>query len=146
MSKQTHDIIILSLLSTHAPLIYKHDLIPNPSFPIYQSFIQHVTKKIGNSISEKFGLIMSWVLQKNLKRIKNIASLLDVIDKESCTSFLMDDATRTITIICTTHNTKDVSIVWKGLNWESFLLRLLNMRVMFKVIVCIVSASPSKAY
>ncbi len=36
MSKHTHDITILALLSTHAPLICKHDPIPNPSFPIYQ--------------------------------------------------------------------------------------------------------------
>jgi hypothetical protein len=35
MSKHTHDIIILALLSTHAPPICKHDPTPNPSFPIY---------------------------------------------------------------------------------------------------------------
>jgi hypothetical protein len=29
---------------------------------------------------------------------------------------------------------KDVSTIWKGPNWESFLLRLLNVRAMFKVI------------
>jgi hypothetical protein len=77
---------------------------------------------------------------------KNMAGMLDVIDKESCASFLMDDATRTIAIIYTTHSMKDVLIIWKGPNWESFLLRLLNAKAMFKVIVCIVSMSPSRAY
>jgi hypothetical protein len=42
-----HDITILVLLSTHAPLICKHDPNPNPSCPIYQ-LIQHITKKIEN--------------------------------------------------------------------------------------------------
>ncbi len=79
-------------------------------------------------------------------KIKNMAGMLDVIDKESCASFLMDDATRTIAIIYTIHSMKDVLIVWKGLDWESFLLRLLNVRAMFKVIICIVSVSPSRAY
>jgi hypothetical protein len=41
-------------------------------------------------------------------KIENIVGLLDVIDKESCASFFMDDATMTIIVICTTHNTKDV--------------------------------------
>jgi hypothetical protein len=79
-------------------------------------------------------------------RVKNMAGLLDVIDKESCALFLMDNATRTIAIICTTHYMKDVLIVWKGLNWESFLLGLLNAKAMFKVIVCIMFVNPSKAY
>ncbi len=70
-------------------------------------------------------------------KVENMAGLLDVIDKESCTFFLMDDTTRTITVVSTTHNTKDISIVWKGLNWESFLLGLLNVKAMFKVIACI---------
>ncbi len=47
MSKQTHDITISAVLSTHAPLLYKQDPVPNPSFPIYQ-MIQHVTKNIDN--------------------------------------------------------------------------------------------------
>jgi hypothetical protein len=55
-------------------------------------------------------------------KVENMAGLLDVVDKESCVSFLMDDATRIIIIIYTIHITKDVPIVWKGLDWESFLL------------------------
>jgi len=39
MSKHTHDLIISIILSIHAPLIYKLDPIPNPSFPIYQNLI-----------------------------------------------------------------------------------------------------------
>jgi hypothetical protein len=48
------------------------------------------------------------------EKVENMVGLLDVIDKESCTSFFMDDTTRTITIACMTHNTKDVSTIWKG--------------------------------
>jgi hypothetical protein len=36
MDKHTHDKTISIFLSTHAPLIYKQDPTPNPSFPIYQ--------------------------------------------------------------------------------------------------------------
>jgi hypothetical protein len=48
MSEHTHDITILALLSIHAPMIYKQDPTPNPSFPINQNLIQHVTKKNDN--------------------------------------------------------------------------------------------------
>jgi len=68
-------------------------------------------------------------------RVENMVGLLDVIDKESCASFLMDNATRTITIVCIIHSMKDVPTIWKGPDWESFLLRLFNVRAMFKVIV-----------
>ncbi len=70
-------------------------------------------------------------------RVENMVGLLDVINKESCASFLMDDTTMTIVIVYTTHNTKDISTISKGLGWESFLLGLLNVRAMFKVVVCI---------
>jgi hypothetical protein len=63
----THDITISTLLSTHAPLIYKQDPTPNPSFPIYQ-LIQHITKKINNcQLVQKIRLFTNWVLQKSLK-------------------------------------------------------------------------------
>jgi hypothetical protein len=48
--------------------------------------------------------------------VENMLGLLDFINKESCTSFLMDDATRTIVVICTTHSMKNILIVWKGPN------------------------------
>jgi hypothetical protein len=67
-------------------------------------------------------------------KINNI--LLDVIDKELSTSFLHDDATRTITIICTTHSTKDVPIVWKGLDCESFFIRFFDTKTNFMIITC----------
>jgi hypothetical protein len=51
--------------------------------------------------------------------------------------FLMDDITRTIVIIYTTHNMKDIPTIWKGFDWESFFLGLLNAKVMFKVVACI---------
>jgi hypothetical protein len=70
-------------------------------------------------------------------KVENMVGLLDVIDKESYTSFLMDDTIRTITIICTTHNTKDISIVWKSPNQESFLLGLLNVRATFMIVAYI---------
>jgi hypothetical protein len=43
-----------------------------------------------------------------------MVGLLDVIDKSSYASFLMDDATRTIVVVCTTHSTKDVLKIYKG--------------------------------
>jgi hypothetical protein len=42
-----------------------------------------------------------------------MVGLLDVIEKESCASFFMDDATKTIIILYTTHNTKDILTIWK---------------------------------
>jgi hypothetical protein len=48
-------------------------------------------------------------------RVVNMVGLLDVINKESCALFLMDDATMTIVVICTTHNTKDVPIIRNSL-------------------------------
>jgi hypothetical protein len=77
--------------------------------------------------------------------VENMASLLDVINEESCASFLMDDATRTIVIICTIHSTKDISIVWKGPDWESFLLGLLNVRAMFKIVAYICNRESFKS-
>jgi hypothetical protein len=77
--------------------------------------------------------------------VEDMAGLLDVIDKESCMSFLMDNVTKTITIIFTTHNTKGILIVWKGPDWESFFLRLLNVRAMFKVVAYIYNRESFKS-
>jgi hypothetical protein len=46
-------------------------------------------------------------------RVANMVTLLDVIDKEMTTSFLQDNATSTIVVVCTTHITKDIQVVWK---------------------------------
>jgi hypothetical protein len=70
-------------------------------------------------------------------KVDNMSSLLDVINKESSALFLQDDATRTIAVICTTHNTKDIPIVLKGLDWESFLIGLFNAKATFMVVACI---------
>jgi hypothetical protein len=70
---------------------------------------------------------------------------VDVINKESCASFFMDDATKSIVVISTTHNTKNVPTIWKGFNWESFLLGLLNMRAMFKIVVYICKCESFKS-
>jgi hypothetical protein len=47
-------------------------------------------------------------------KVENMVGLLDVINKESRTLFLMDDTTRTIAVIYTTHSTKNIWIIWKG--------------------------------
>jgi hypothetical protein len=66
-------------------------------------------------------------------KVDNMSGLLDVINKESSTSFLQDDATWTIIVVCTTHNTT----IWKGPNWESFIIGLLNAKASFMVVACI---------
>jgi hypothetical protein len=70
-------------------------------------------------------------------RVENMVGLLDVIDKESYALSFMDNTTRTIVVVYIAHNVKDVPIVWKGLDRESFLLGLLNTKAMFKVVAYI---------
>jgi hypothetical protein len=53
-------------------------------------------------------------------KVENMAGLLDIIDKKFCTLFLMDVTTRTIVVVYTIHNTKDVPTVWKGPNGSPF--------------------------
>jgi ABC-type uncharacterized transport system ATPase subunit len=43
-----------------------------------------------------------------------MVSLLDVIEKESCASFFMDDTTKTIIVLYTTHSMKDILTIWKS--------------------------------
>jgi hypothetical protein len=50
------------------------------------------------------------------EKVGNMVSLLDVIDKEGMASFLHDDATITITVVCTTHMIKDNPTIWIGLD------------------------------
>ncbi len=70
-------------------------------------------------------------------RVEKMVGLLDVIDKESYALSFMDNTTRTIVVVYIAHNVKDVPIVWKGLDRESFLLGLLNTKAMFKVVAYI---------
>jgi hypothetical protein len=53
-------------------------------------------------------------------RVENMVGLLDVIDKKFCALFLMDDVTKTITAIYTTHNTKDVPTIRRALIGSPF--------------------------
>ncbi len=36
----------------------------------------------------------------------------------------------------TQHNTKDVPTIWKGLDWDSFLIGLLDAKANFTVVAC----------
>jgi hypothetical protein len=45
--------------------------------------------------------------------------------------------TWTIVVVCTTHSMKDVPIVWKGLDYESFIIGLLNTKGNFMIVACI---------
>jgi hypothetical protein len=49
-------------------------------------------------------------------KVENMVGLLDVINKESCALLFMDNVTRTIIVVCITHNRKNVLTVWKGPN------------------------------
>lgn len=62
-------------------------------------------------------------------RVNDMAELLDVIDKRELASFLQDNAMNIFIVVSTTHTTKEVPIVWKGPNWESFLNTLLSAKV-----------------
>ncbi len=77
-------------------------------------------------------------------RVNNMVALLDVIIKETITSLLQDNATSTITVICTIHITKDILAIWKWFDWDSFVTRLFNVRVRFKVVVCICDCNSLK--
>jgi hypothetical protein len=65
-----------------------------------------------------------------------MSCLLDVMDKESSASFLQNNVTWTIDVY-TTHSMKDVPIIWKGPNWESFLIGIFNAKANFIVVACI---------
>jgi hypothetical protein len=49
-----------------------------------------------------------------------MVGLLDVINKEFCALLFMDNATKTMAVICTIHNTKDVPIVKRALIGSPF--------------------------
>ncbi len=60
---------------------------------------------------------------------------LDVIDTIELVSFLQDNVAITFVVVSTMHIMKEVPIVWKDLDWESFLNILLNAKVTPKVVV-----------
>jgi hypothetical protein len=112
-------------------------LNPSDEFPLV-GFKCALEKWIQSEISDN-NVANAILLDIHYKydKVENMVGLLDVINKEPCGSFFMDNIIRTIIVVYTTHNTKYVLAVWKGLDWESFLLGLLNVKAMFKVIVCI---------
>ncbi len=70
-------------------------------------------------------------------KVNDMVELLVVINKKELIFFLQDNAMITFDVVSTTHTIKDVPIVWKGPNWESFLNMLLNAKVTSKVMVCL---------
>jgi len=127
---------------------YFEKLRLNPSYEASPIGFKRILEKCIQSGTPKENAMEAILLDIHYKydRVENMVGLLDVVNKESCALFFMDDVTRTIAMVCTTHNMKDVSIAWKGLDWESFLLGLLNARAMFKVVVCICDHKSSRAY
>jgi len=77
-------------------------------------------------------------------QIDNMITMLDVIDKETATSFLQNNVTSIIAVICTTHIAKDVPTIWKGFDWDSIVTGLLNAKARFKVVVCICDCNSFK--
>jgi hypothetical protein len=60
-----------------------------------------------------------------------------VIDKEQMTSFLHENAIRTIVVVCTTHTIKENLGMWRGFDEESFLQAMKHAKASFKAIVYI---------
>lgn len=50
---------------------------------------------------------------------------------------LQDQASHSIVMVCTIHTLKKIFVVWKGPNWEFFIIGLLDAKVTFKVVVCV---------
>jgi hypothetical protein len=69
--------------------------------------------------------------------VNDIVEILEVINKMESISFLQDDITSTFIVVSTTHTTKEFLIVWKCLDWESFLNTLLTAKVIPRVVVCL---------
>jgi hypothetical protein len=97
---------------------YSKRLRLNPSNEApHVGFKQALEKWIQSGTVED-NVLEAIMLDTNYKydKVENMVDLLDVINKESCTLVLMDDATRTVIVIYTTHNTKNISTIWKGLD------------------------------
>jgi hypothetical protein len=75
-----------------------------------------------------------------------MVELLDVIDKRESISFLQDETTNTFIVILTTYITKKMPIIWKGLDWESFLNMLLKLKVIFKIVVYLCASESFKFF
>jgi len=75
-----------------------------------------------------------------------MVELLDVIDKRESISFLQDETANTFIVIVTTHTTKKMPIVWKGLDWESFLNMLFKLKIIFKIMVYLCDSESFKFF
>jgi hypothetical protein len=95
----------------------------NPSNEAPPTWFKHALQKWIESGTLKGNATEAILLDSHykFKRVDNMASLLDVIDKEQMASFLHNNATRTIVIVCTTHTTKENLVVWTSPNWDSFM-------------------------
>ncbi len=81
-----------------------------------------VLEKLNQSGTLEDNVVKAILLDTHYKydRVKNMASLLDIIDKKSCTLLLMDVTTRTVIVVHTIHNTIDVPTIWIAFNGSPF--------------------------
>lgn len=112
---------ILGLEFNKASTIKKMRL--NPLDEVSPTRFKHALQKWIESGTLEGNVVEAILLDSHYKfeRINNMAGLLDVIDKEEMASILHDNATRIITVVCTTHMIKDNPTMWIGPDWESFL-------------------------
>lgn len=66
-----------------------------------------------------------------------MVGLKEVINMPMLASFLQDQAPHSFAMVYTIHTLKKTLVVWKGLNWESFIIGLLEAKGTFKVVVCV---------
>ncbi len=48
--------------------------------------------------------------------VNDMVELIEVINKMELTSFLQDDAMNMFTVVSTTRTTKEIHVLWKGLD------------------------------
>ncbi len=69
--------------------------------------------------------------------VGNMAELKEVINMPMLASFLQDQAAHSVAMVCTIHTLKKTYVVWKGLNWEYFIIGLLEAKATFIMVVCV---------
>ncbi len=111
----------------------------NPSDEILHVGFKIALRKWIGSVALKVIASKSILLDMHymFDKVNDMVELLVVINKKELIFFLQDNAMITFDVVSTTHTIKDVPIVWKGPNWESFLNMLLNAKVTSKVMVCL---------
>jgi len=118
---------------------YTKKMILNPFNEALPISFKTALKRWIKSIAPKGITVESILLDTHFMydKVNDMAKLLVVINKTNSTSFLQDDDTSTFIIVSMTHIIKEVHVAWKGLDWESFLNTLLNVKVIPKVVVCL---------